>query len=161
MIDMDTLKGQYRLAVMACLGITAVPLLLAAVAKLLAASPDSTSAGFTAIHFAVFSALALSPVVSASIVRRLSNSALEAALACSEKAESSMMVFAVTEYALWEISSLLGFVAFVLGAPWYYFAACIGVSLAGFAFSFPRWSAWVTRARELGAADGEGIIIPA
>lgn len=162
MIDVSKLKAQYRLAVVSCLGVTAIPFLLAFVAYTLATSSDPGSAGSgTAdpVILVVFALMAFSPLISGPMIRRAAKVSIVAEKQPSAGVESTIMSWAVSEYAIWEISSLLGFVGFVQGAPPVFLIACIVVTFVGFAFSFPRWSRWVALAQELRLVTSPNALI--
>jgi hypothetical protein len=154
MVDRDQLRAQHRVAVLTCSAVTIVPLLLTFVAGLLAEPGIEGGAGSgTAdpILLLVFGSLALTPLVSVPIVRRIGLTALKSAQVTAVSLGSTLMVWKVTEFALWELCSLLGFVGFLAGASWTFLLVCVALSLIGYAFSFPRWSEWEERADEFDA----------
>ena len=60
---------------------------------------------------------------------------------------------AMGEYSAWLLPSLIGFVAFMGGAPWLAIIGGLSVTGLGFAFSFPRWSDWSAVADDIDARD--------
>ena len=158
MVDAVKLRGQYRTAVMACLGVTAVPFLLSAVAFMLAASPDPGQPADDPVMLGIFGLLALSPLLTVAIVRRIARNSLARAAESPIGVEGALMIWSLTEYALWEVSSLLGFVGFVLTGSVVFFATCIAFTLGGYAFSFPRWSRWEALLTDLGLVPYPGAL---
>lgn len=153
MVDAAELREQYRVAVTSCLGITAIPFLLAFVAYMMSRSPDSVSAQpapAEPLVLLVFGLLALSPLVSVPLVRRVFKTFIVAQSQSTPGIERNVAMWAITEYALWELSSLFGFVGFVIGGPVVFLLACMGITFMGYALSFPRWSSWVALLQELG-----------
>lgn len=157
--DEAVLKTQFRVLVMACAGVTAMPFALVFVSWVMMRSTEGASSqGADPILYVVFGILALSPLIAAPMLRRLSRR--PDALAAQKDSTPSGIVlsFWLAEYAVWEIPSLLGFVAYVMGAPAVYFAACVVLSLVGYAITFPRWSGWIERIEALEGRDRPSII---
>jgi hypothetical protein len=90
----------------------------------------------------VFGALALSPALVTPFLRAMFARSRRRAASRPGRvnAQALLSLHAISEYAIWEISSLVGFVAFVLGATWLFFIGAVLVSLIGYVISFPRWS---------------------
>lgn len=154
MVDGVKLKEQYRMAVISCLAVTVVPFLLGFVLYVMTSAPDRADAeSVDMIVLVFFGLLALSPLITVPLVHHMGAKSMAALKQPAGGVESNIMIWALTEYALWEISSLLGFVAVALGAPVTFFVACAILTFGGYAYTFPRWSRWVELVQELGLVD--------
>lgn len=159
MTDEATLRAHYRTLVITCVAVTAVPFILAFVAFMMdMTAEEGRSAGTDPVLLVVFGLLALSPLVTAPLIRRLSMRPGALAAQQNSTPATAALTFWLAEYAAWEISSLLGFVGYVMTGSTVFFAACAVLSLAGFAMTFPRWSAWVDRVEALERMNQPSII---
>jgi len=157
--DEDVLKTQFRVLVLACAGVTAMPFALLFVSWVMMRSTEEASPqGADPILFVIFGILALSPLIAAPMLRRLSRRPDVVAAQKDPTPSGIVLSFWLAEYAVWEIPSLLGFVAYVMGAPALYFAACLVLSLVGYAITFPRWSGWIERIEALEERGSLSII---
>lgn len=154
MVDAAKLKKQYQLAVVMCLALTTIPLLLGFVLFVMSTSPDTTpTEPIDSVIAVVFGILALSPLVTVPLIRYLARQSIASPRQPASGVESNIMVWALTEYSLWEVASLLGFVGVVIGAPIAFFLVFALVTYGGYAYSFPRWSRWTALVVELGLAQ--------
>lgn len=142
MIDSVKLKQQHSVAVMVCIGITIVPMLLGQVGLVFARSGETAAASISPLLLALLGLVGLAPLALVPQIRRIGRDSFAAASQTDDGLATTMMIWSVTEYALWEIPSLIGFFGVVQGAPISFLFACIAVSAAGFIVSFPRWSRW-------------------
>lgn len=166
MVDREQLRAQFRLAAITCAGLTIIPLLLLFVGWFMHVSPSSSggvgSGSLPLLRLVPQVVLGCAPLVVVPVLRRLfKRQRLTAArgvpggtLASMEQMLSSQ---ATTEFAVWEIASLNGFVAFFLGASWGVFLGLVALTYLGYAVSFPRWSAWVEQADEI---DSQSMSYP-
>lgn len=157
MIDRDKLAEQHRAAVRWCLKVSALPLVLIAVcllnqepvqrASLLAGTLRPTSMLFDGI-------IASTSVLQAGLLRVLLHrlpppqQPLVPTLPRNMPAIASL---SMAEYAGWFLAPLMGFVAFMAGAPWVFLLGTLGVGAVGFFISFPRWSTWSVIADKIDA----------
>lgn len=145
-MDLEKLRASYKVVVGACLGVTMAPLLLAFVAFIISTEPDPAPPNTDPVLLIVFGILALMPFAAAPLVRRMARTAV--ASAKPTEAGGALVIWSIVEYAIWEVPSLLGFVAFVATSQIWFFAACMAITFVGYAFSFPRWSKWTAVAGE-------------
>lgn len=158
MIDGDKLRIQYQLAVILCLALTAVPFFLGFVILVMTTSPGAIpTEPIDPVISVVYTLLALSPLVTVRAIRYLTRKSIAAPEQLAIGIEANIMIWAVTEYALWEVASLLGFVGAVTGAPITFFLAFALVTFGGDVYSFPRWSRWTALVVDLGLAQ-EGTV---
>lgn len=158
MADLGKLKNMFGVAVTACLGVTAVPVLLTCVAFVLASSPDEAAPDGDPLILGIFGLLALSPLLTVPLVRRMARASISTPPTGETSVESNMMVWSLTEYALWEVTTLLGFVGFILSGSWPFLGACLALTLLGFVYSFPRWSRWISLLSELRLVDEAAVL---
>jgi hypothetical protein len=100
--------------------------------------------------------LALVAAASMPLVRSIGIRSAAGALSSSDSAAYSVAVWAIAEYALWEVPALLGFNAFILGATWLFFGFCLALTSIGFAISFPRPTGFERRIRGASASKPAG-----
>ena len=153
LIDRTELANQFTVAVRKTALIALIPLVLVGVSWLMyttpgGESPAPGSGDISPAMLAIYGVMALSPLVSVAVVRRMARKGCRDAAASGSRT-MPFAANAVTESGLWEISALMGFVAFFMGSSWAVFAAFLVFSYIGQAFSFPRWSAWTALADEL------------
>lgn len=146
-MDQDKIREVHRTTTMACAGITAVPFMLSWVGYLMY---DPTETSPDPVILAVFGVLALAPIIGVPLYRRIALRAVREAVKSADGPAGALMVWSLAEYALWEVSSLLGFVGLVLTGQIWFMAACVTLTLVGYAFSFPRWSKWAASLADLG-----------
>lgn len=139
-MDLEKLRASYKVVVGACLGVTMAPLLFAFVAYIISTEPDPGPPNSDPTLLVAFGVLALVPFIAAPLLRRMARAAV--ANAKPAEAAGALVTWSLVEYAVWEIPSLLGFVAFIATSQLWFFAACMAVTFVGYAFSFPRWSRW-------------------
>lgn len=151
MVDGARLREQFKKAVVMCLGITSIPFILGVVLIVMSASPDRTpTEPVDPVMTVVFGLLALSPLVTVPVVRRFARTSIAAPQQPPIGVEANIRTWAVAEYTLWELASLMGFVGVVSGAPMTFFLVFALITLTGYAYSFPRWSHWTALVVELG-----------
>jgi hypothetical protein len=159
-MELSEIDAQYRQAVIGCAGITMAPALLAFVAWTVSRDsgiPDGAGSGVVSpVILWTFAALALATIGCVPLVRSIADKQTQVVVT-GGRSTSSATVWALTEYALWEICSLLGFVAFIMGATWAYFGAALVVTYVGFAVSFPRRSVFERRVQQATAAQGLAV----
>jgi len=97
----------------------------------------------------VFGSFALLPLVVVPVLHNVSE-ALPVNPADTRPVGVRLMMWTIVEYAVWEVSSIIGLVAFILGAPGLFFIAAVIVTMQGYIRSFPKWPAWVARAEAAG-----------
>jgi hypothetical protein len=149
-VDRQELALQYKKTLKTCRSFFIVPALLVFIAWLTTNSRGADGAVTSAsasVLLVVLGIAVLSPVVTVPALRLYSRSRRQASDKLGSPA-GAMMTKTVFEFTLWEVSTLAGFVAYVLGVGWWFFAAGLVITYAGYAFSFPRWSQWEQRANE-------------
>ncbi len=147
MVDRERLRQSYARALKVCAGLALTPVLLVAYAwyglhSADARFADAGSGTIPATFVIVLGAAALSPVVAVPVLRLIWRRDPDFPFGGSDHPESLILMHGIIEFTVWEISSLLGFVMFTVGATWTVFLAAVCVSYAGYAFSVPRWSRW-------------------
>ena len=145
MTDRSELERMYRRSVRTCLLIAVVPLVLVVIAFVMAdpavpGAPGSGTAGL--MYLVILGVVGLSPLVTAPLIRSVGKRVASISAEGISPADA-VALFSTAECAVWVIAALMGFVGFVQGAPWAYLLAGVAVSLAGMAYSFPRWSVFV------------------
>ena len=145
MTDQSELERMYKRSVRTCLLIGVVPLVLVGVAFMLAdpAVPGGPGSGTASLVFLVIlGVVGLSPLVTAPLIRS-AGKRVASISAEGISPEDAAALFSTAECAVWVIAALMGFVGFVQGAPWAYLLVGVAISLAGMAYTFPRWSKFV------------------
>lgn len=138
-----------------------VPLIL--VAWILASEPGSATPAFALgdlgmLGFVVVTLIALSPLVLRPLVRKglasVRRRAAEHPELMAAKPEIFIPMHAQLSHLVWDVSALAGFVAFILGFGWAYFAAATVIALTGFVVDFPKRDAILGWADEYDAEVG-------
>lgn len=133
--------------------------------------PGVVAPGFT-LEIAVFFVLAVGAAV-ASVYARRSLEKLplrrlsrldrgaeewgEDAVRPADALLGGLYVGAIVAFALAEVGALLGFVYFVMGGTWFYFAVLVVPSIVGWFFNLPRLDVWRVQIEALKANPGGPI----
>ncbi|HET6352619.1 MAG TPA: hypothetical protein VFG89_10900 [Coriobacteriia bacterium] len=152
MVDQAQLKQSYRTTAIICAAIAVAPLIMLTVGFFVARADASGLVGSGRIDvllLGVFGSLALLPLIVVPVVRNVS-AELPVNPADIRPMGARLMMWTILEYAVWEVSSIIGLVAFILGAPGLFFIAAVVVTLQGYIRSFPKWPEWVARAEAAG-----------
>lgn len=158
MVDRAELKALYRQAVKTCLALILVPVLLVGVALFMYDQGGLGSEAVDPLLFWIWGFMALQPLWIVPLYRFVITP--RAIALAPESPEPVIASQAITEYALWELSTLMGFVIFFMSGIWIWFLATLALTFAGFAVSFPRWSDWTERADKLDQRAGARSVVP-
>lgn len=147
-VDRDFLRARYRSIVLRCLAVSLVPGILVLSAAQMTGGTDTGGPNTGTISTAmllVFGTLALSPLLLVPFLRfsygpRTARTAVNPAAAIVSNS--------LSEYAIWALSPLMGFVIFFSGGTWAIFFGSFALALIGWVATFPRLSRWMQLADE-------------
>ena len=150
MIDRQHLAAHRKAAAAVARSFILVPIALGVVGWLLAGGSRLLSAteSFVSVLYVPFTLIVLAPLVAVPLLRRNWDSRVFSPRTPSSSGQAqgspagALATRMIIEYALWEVATLMGFVAVTIGAPLVYLFGATVLTLVGEAYSYPSMSRW-------------------
>lgn len=164
LIDREQLQVAFRRIRRSCYQILPAPVFTGLVAWFIsrdsAGSSGAAGSGTIALPLLVLmGVLALSPLLTVRLVRAAIRRSL--GRPDPDMAQRRQMILPMESGIacnLWGTSTVVGFVAFFLGAPWWFLLASLAITYGGLFADFPRWSRWLEQAQRLDESAPDQLI---